>query len=71
MNNVARALVKKKVLILGSKEIDTINNLDVYDTYNDDLYLSEKNLKRSYFKAYSQSMVYRWGWVQKYQMGQR
>ena len=33
--------MKKKVLMLGSKEIDTINNSDVYDTYKD-LYLSEK-----------------------------
>ena len=41
MNNVVRALVKKKVLMLGSKDIDTINNSDVYDTYKD-LYLSEK-----------------------------
>ena len=39
VNNVGRALVKKKVLILGSKEIDTINNSDIYDTYKD-LYLS-------------------------------
>ena len=29
------------MLLLGSKEIDTINNSDIYDTYND-LYLSEK-----------------------------
>ena len=41
MNNVGRALVKKKVLMLGSKDIDMINNSDVYDTYKD-LYLSEK-----------------------------
>ena len=41
MNNVGRALVKKKVLMLGSKEIDTINNSDIYDTYKD-LHLSEK-----------------------------
>ena len=41
MNNVGRALVKKKVLMLGSKEIDKINNSDIYDTYKD-LYLSEK-----------------------------
>ena len=40
VNNVGRALVKKKVLMLGSKDIDTINNSDVYDTYKD-LYLSE------------------------------
>ena len=41
MNNVGRALVKKKKLMLGSKSIDTINNSDIYDTYKD-LYLSEK-----------------------------
>ena len=41
VNNVGRALVKKKVLILGSTEIDTINNSDIYDNYTD-LYLSEK-----------------------------
>ena len=29
VNNVGRALVKKKVLILGSKDIDTINNSDI------------------------------------------
>ena len=43
VNNIGRALVKKKVLFLGSdsKDIDTINNSDIYDTYKD-LYLSEK-----------------------------
>ena len=41
VNNVGRALVKKKVLMLGSKDIDTINNSDIYETYKD-LYLSEK-----------------------------
>ena len=41
VNNVSRALVKKKVLMLGSKEIDTINNSDIYDTYKE-IYLSEK-----------------------------
>ena len=49
-------MVKKKKLMLGSKSIDTINNSDIYDTYKD-LYLSKKNVKRSYFKAYSWSMV--------------
>ena len=44
MNNVGKALVKKKVLMLGSKDIDTINNEDVYDMYKD-LYLSEKECK--------------------------
>ena len=36
---------KKKVLMLGSKEIDTINNSDIYDTYKD-LYLSEKEREK-------------------------
>ena len=45
MNNVGRALVKKKVLILGSKEIDTINNPDIYGTYKD-LYLSNKEREK-------------------------
>ena len=40
-DNVGRVLVKKKVLMLGSKEIDTINNADVFGTHKD-LYLSEK-----------------------------
>ena len=41
MNSVGRALVKKKVLKLSSKDIDTIDNLDVYGTYKD-LYMSKK-----------------------------
>ena len=32
VNNVDRALVNKKVLMLGSKDTDTINNSDIYDT---------------------------------------
>ena len=44
VNNVGRTLVKKKLLILGSKEIDTINNSDIYDTYKD-LYLRKKERK--------------------------
>ena len=41
---------KKKVLMLGSKEIDTINNSDIYDTYND-LYLSEKEREKKLLEA--------------------
>ena len=41
VNNVSRAPVKKKVLMLGSTDIDTINNSDIYDTYKD-LHLNEK-----------------------------
>ena len=33
--------MKKKVLVLGSKEIDTIINADIFDAYKD-LYLSKK-----------------------------
>ena len=40
-DNVGRALVKKKVLMLGSKDSDAINTSDIHDTYKD-LYLSEK-----------------------------
>ena len=41
VSNVDWKLVKKKVLMLGSKDIGTINNSDIYDTYKD-LYLSKK-----------------------------
>ena len=41
VNNVGRALVKKKVLMLRSKEIDTANQSYIYDTYKD-LYLSKQ-----------------------------
>ena len=41
VNNVGRALVQKKVLMLGSKEIDTVNQRYIYDTYKD-LYLSKQ-----------------------------
>ena len=45
VNNVGRALVKKKVLMLGSKDIDRINHSDIYDTYKD-LYLSKKEREK-------------------------
>ena len=35
VNNVGRTLVKKKLLMLGSKDIDTIKNSDIYDPYKD------------------------------------
>ena len=41
MNNVGGALVKKKLLMIGSKDIDMIDDSDFYDTHKD-LYLSEK-----------------------------
>ena len=41
LNNIGRALVKKKELMLGATRIDMIDNTDIYDTYKD-LYLSKK-----------------------------
>ena len=38
---VDTTLIKKKLLILVSTEIDTIRNSDIYDTCKD-VYLSEK-----------------------------
>ena len=32
VNNVDRALVKEKVLMLGSKDFHTINNSDIFET---------------------------------------
>lgn len=40
LNNVGRQLVKKKVILLGSKETDMIINSDICDT-DKDLYLTE------------------------------
>ena len=50
VNNVGRTLVKKKVLMLSSKEIGTINNSDIYDTYKD-LYLSKKEHEEKVFQG--------------------
>ena len=46
VNNVGRALVKKKELMLGSKEIEKINRSNIYDTYKD-LCLSKKERKEN------------------------
>ena len=45
VNNVGRAMVKKKLIMLGSKEIDVINNSDINGRYKD-LYLSKKEQER-------------------------
>ena len=50
INNVGRILQKKKVLRLGSKEIDAINNTCIYDAYKD-LYLSEKEREERLLQA--------------------
>ena len=44
VNNVDRTLVKTKELILGLKEIETVNNSHICDTYKD-LYLNKKERK--------------------------
>ena len=56
VNNVGRALVKKRVLMLGSKEIDTVNQSYIYDTYKD-LCLSKQDGKKSFFKVSSLQQV--------------
>ena len=69
MNNVDRALVKKKILMIGSKEIDTIDNSDIYDTYKD-LYLSEKEREKKILQGMQPAKGSKvWG-VQKKQMAQ-
>ena len=42
--SIVKNLVIKKVIMLGSKETDIINNADIYDTYKD-LYSSEEKRK--------------------------
>ena len=54
VNNVGRALVKKKALILGSKDTDTIHNLDIHDTYKD-LYLREKEREEKLLQGIQQA----------------
>ena len=50
VNNIGRALVNEKVLMLGSKDIDTINNSDIYDTYKH-LYLNKKERKEKLLQS--------------------
>ena len=40
-NNLGSALMNKKVLMLQSEETDTINNVEICNSYKD-LYFSEK-----------------------------
>ena len=56
MNNVGRVLLKKKVLMLGSKDINTINNSDIYVTYKD-LYLSKKELEEKLLQGIQSTNV--------------
>lgn len=41
--------------MLGSKETHTINNIHIYD-HNNDIYLSEKNMKKTWIKVYNELM---------------
>ena len=56
VNNVDRALLKKQVLMLGSIDVDTINNSDAYDTYKD-LYLGEKEREEKLLQGIQPTMV--------------
>ena len=55
--------------MLCSKEIDTINNSDIYDTYKD-LYLSEKDLEEKLLQGIQSAKGLKTRWVQKNQMTQ-
>ena len=46
--------MKKNVLMVGSKDTDTINNSDLYDTYKD-LYLSEKEREKKLLQGIQSS----------------
>ena len=70
VNNVGRAIAKKKVLMLGSKDIDMINNSDIYDTYKD-LYLSEKERQEKLLQGIQSAKVSRHRRVQKQQTARR
>ena len=56
VNTVDRALVKKKVLMLGSKHISLINKSDIYDTCKN-LYLSEKEREEKLLQAMQSAKV--------------
>ena len=57
--NVDRALVKK-VLMLGSKDFDTINNRDIHDNYKDDIYLNENKREKNLSYTYSTNILKTW-----------
>ena len=50
VSNAGRALAKTKERILASKNIDTINNSDIYDTFKE-LYLGEKECEKNLFQG--------------------
>ena len=53
--------------MLGSKEIDTMYNSDIYDTYKD-LYPSEKDLEEKLLQGIQSAKGLKTQWVQKKQM---
>ena len=61
--------MKKKVLILGSTEIDTINSSGIYDTYKD-LYLSKKEREEKLLQGILPTNGFKARGVQKKQMAQ-
>ena len=63
-SNVGRALVRKKVLMLASKETDTINNSDIYDTYQD-LHLSKKEYEGKELQGIQSANGLKSWWVAK------
>ena len=50
VQNVGRNILAKKTLTLGSIEIETIENCDIFDTYKD-LFLTEKKRKNMHFQG--------------------
>ena len=58
VNNLDRALAEEKVVVLGSKDFDTINNSDIYNTYKD-LYLSEKEREEKLLQGISRLKITR------------
>ena len=50
VSNVGRGLLAKKTLTLGSTELETIENCDIFDTYKD-LYLTEKQRENMHFQG--------------------
>ena len=48
--NVRRNILAKRTLTLGSTEIETIKNCDIFDTYKD-LFLTEKKRENMHFQG--------------------
>ena len=48
VNNIGKNLVAKKTLILGLKELEVIENCDIFETYTD-VYLTKKQRGNMHF----------------------